>query len=137
MARRTKRGNAPAEEPTVPVSAPAEEQPITDVAVGDAVDAAPTAQLEAEPTTPASPSSTEDLLASLPSGSRVAFTRGDPDRFVVHRGPGVAQHGEGKTLARAIRTVGAKHEHALDENGKQTPRMHLVDEAGEVIPPEE
>lgn len=78
-----------------------------------------------------------DLLAALPIGSRVEFTRADPDRFVVFRGPGVAQHGEGKTLARAIRTIGAKYEHELDENGKQTPRMILVDEAGVVIAPEE
>ncbi len=79
---------------------------------------------------------TDDLLAALPLGSRVEFTRGEPDKFVVYRGAGVAQHGEGKTLARAIRVIGAGYEHVI-EDGRQTSRMILVDEAGVPIPPED
>lgn len=74
-----------------------------------------------------------DILAELPLGSRVEFTRGEPDKYVVYRGLGVNQHGEGRTLARAIRVIGAQQEH----DPVNPLRMILVDQAGVPIPPEE
>lgn len=80
---------------------------------------------KANPTTP----TIEDLLATLPDGSRVHWT---PGHFRVWRGAGSASFGEGSTLARAIRMTDACQIHDPDKPS----RFILVDGAGVPIPPE-
>ena len=80
---------------------------------------------------------TRAVLDALPVGSRVEWEKyPEGERWTVYRGPGISQHGDGATLARAIRLIGAKYEHVLDGDGKQTPRMILVDESGTPILPD-
>lgn len=47
------------------------------------------------------------LVETLPAGSRVSWTAG---LWSVYRGHGTSEHGQGKSLKRAIESIGAKYE---------------------------
>lgn len=88
---------------------------------------APKAIVDPEPAA-IDPNDIDALLATQPDGSHVEYVGG---LYNFYRGPGRTSHGQGKTVLRAIQTVNASY-----QKSPYNETSVLVDEHGEVLPPE-